>query len=72
MTIQEIHKALSEGKTVNWSNGLYYLHYVYAEPTNEYAKPTFKDGKAIRITCSSNYFGALATESCLKACFITE
>jgi hypothetical protein len=72
MTIQEIHEALESGKTVNWVNGLYELHYVNASEENEYAKPTFKNGKAIRVTCVTNYFGSLLREEEFHKCFIKE
>lgn len=70
MNIEEIHEALESGKTVNWGNSLYELHYVDASEENKYAKPTFKNGKAIRITCITNYFGSLLSESEFNKCFI--
>ena len=70
MDIQEIHKALKEGKTVNWHNSLYELHYVNCEPENEYGKLSYLNGKAIRVTCIDNGFGSLISESCLKKCMI--
>lgn len=72
MTIQQIHDALSNGKTVHWENSLYHLHYVDCKEDNEYGKLSYKEGKAIRVTCTSNYFGSLISESCLKKCFIKE
>ena len=72
MTIEEIHRALSEGKTIHWVNKLYYLHYVSCESDNESAKLSYIDGKGIRVTCLSNYFGSLITEGCLSKCYIAE
>ena len=70
MSIKEIHQALSEGKTVNWSNGLYELHYVECESDNPYGKLSYTEGKAIRVTCTSNSFGSLLCENQLNECFI--
>jgi hypothetical protein len=70
MTIEKIHEALESGKTVNWVNPLYELRYVNESEENEYTKPTLKNGKAIRITCVTNYFGSLLRESEFNKCFI--
>jgi len=70
MTIQEIHTALENGKTVNWENSLYELKYVDCDENNPYGKVSFKNGKAIRITCVSNWFGSLMTENDIEKCYI--
>ncbi len=72
MSIQEIHEALESGKTVNWKNPLYELKYIKADASNKYAKPSYKDGKAIRITCTANYFGSLISEEEFQNCFIKQ
>ena len=69
MSIKEIHTELENGKTVNWENSLYELKYVDCEESNPYGKFSFKNGKAIRITCISNWFGSLMTENDLKKCY---
>ena len=70
MTIQEIHTALEKGKTVNWENSLYELKYVDCDENNPYGKVSFKNGKSIRITCVSNWFGSLMTEKDIEKCYI--
>ena len=70
MNIEQIHQALEEGKVVNWQNSLYELEYVPCESENPSGKLSFKGGKAIRVTCTQNYFGSLITESCLENCYI--
>ena len=72
MTIEQIHNHLQSGSTIHWANPLYYLHYVEAKESNPSAKFSFKEGKAIRITCRNNGFGSLMTESCLERCFLSE
>jgi plastocyanin len=71
MTIEQIHTHLQSGKTIHWENSLYHLHYVEAKEDNKSAKLSYKEGKAIRITCKNNGFGSLITESCLEKCFVT-
>ena len=72
MTLQEIYSAIDSGKTVHWENSLYEVHPVDAEPDNKYAAVSYREGKALRITCTSNYFGSLITERCFEKCFIKE
>ena len=70
MTIKEIHKSIEEGKRVYWENALYELKYVNCEENNPSGKFSFKNGKAIRITCTSNGFGSLIGEKDLNNCYL--
>ena len=70
MTINEIHTALEQGKKVNWENGLYELNYVPCDSENRYGKPTYKDGKAIRVSCVLNSFGSLLAADEIGKCFL--
>jgi len=62
ISIQQIHEALDKGKDVQWENELYKVHEVKSE-LNNYSKLSYRDGKALRVTCKSNYFGSLISES---------
>lgn len=69
-TLDDIRAALDAGKTVYWSNKAYTAHYVDASANhNPYS---VKDGKAIRVSCTSNYFGSLISESDIYNCFVVE
>lgn len=72
MTIEQVHEALAQGKSVHWENEAYHLHYIDCEAENKYNKLSYKDGKAIRVTCTRNYFGGLIEECDLQKCFIKE
>lgn len=70
MSIDQIHDALEKGHAVNWMSSLYELCYVECEKVNKYSKPSYKNGKAIRVSCITNYFGGLIHESEFKNCFL--
>jgi hypothetical protein len=70
MSIEQIHLALEQGHKVNWVNSLYELAYVRCEDKNPYGKASYKKGKAIRVSCITNYFGSLIHESEFKNCFL--
>jgi hypothetical protein len=70
MSIDQIHDALEKGHAVNWFNPLYELQYVKCEESNKYGKASYKNGKAIRVSCVENYFGGLIHESEFKNCFL--
>ena len=70
MSIEQIHEALAQDQKVNWMNSLYELAYVKCEEKNPYGKASYKDGKAIRVSCVENYFGSLIHESEFKNCFL--
>jgi len=70
MSIEQIHLALEQGHKVNWMNSLYELSYVKCEDKNPYGKASYKNGKAIRVSCITNYFGSLIHESEFKNCFL--
>ena len=70
MSIEQIHLALEQGHKVNWVNSLYELAYVKCEEKNLYGKPSYKNGKAVRVFCVENYFGSLIHESEFKNCFL--
>ena len=70
MSIDQIHEALAQDQKVNWMNSLYELAYVKCEESNKYGKASYKNGKAIRVFCVSNYFGSLLAASDLDKCFI--
>ena len=70
MSIEKIHSALENGIKVNWLNPLYELQYVKCEESNKYGKASYKNGKAIRVFCVSNYFGSLIHKSEFKNCFL--
>jgi len=72
MTLDEIYQAIDSGKVVHWENSLYELKPVKAEAGNKYAAPSYREGKALRITCKSNGFGSLITEKCFEKCFIKQ
>jgi hypothetical protein len=72
MTKEQIWDAIDNGIEVNWENGLYYVHPVSVEPSNQYADVSRRGQEALRITCKSNYFGGLMTERCFDKCFIKE
>lgn len=72
MTINEIHNALEQGKKVNWENGLYELAYVPCEENNRYGKSTYRNGKAIRVSCILNSFGSLLAADEIEKCFLKE
>ena len=67
-TLNDIRDALDRGLEVCWGNESYEVHYVdQFEHCNDYS---LKDGKLIRITCKSNYFGSLINESDIGSCFL--
>ena len=70
MNIQEIHTALEQGKKVNWENALYELAYVPCDSANRYGKPTYRNGKAIRVSCVLNSFGSLLAAEEIGKCFL--
>jgi hypothetical protein len=70
MTINEIHTALEQGQKVNWENGLYELAYVPCEENNRYGKATYRNGKAIRVSCVLNSFGNLLAAKEIEKCFL--
>ena len=70
MTINEIHNALEQGQKVNWENGLYELAYVPCEENNRYGKSTYRNGKAIRVSCVLNSFGSLLAADEIEKCFL--
>jgi hypothetical protein len=70
MSIEQIHLALENGMKVNWFNSLYELQYVNCEESNTYGKASYKNGKAIRVSCIANCFGSLLSASDLEKCFI--
>lgn len=72
MTIEQIHIALEKGKKVNWENDLYELNYVPCDSANPYGKSTYKDGKAIRVSCIVNSFGSLMAAEGAAKCFVKE
>ena len=72
MNIEEIHTALEQGKKVNWENGLYELAYVPCDSENRYGKSTYRNGKAIRVSCVLNSFGSLLPADEAGKCFLKE
>lgn len=70
MSIEQIHEALEQGKTIHWVNYLYSLEYVSCDAKNPSGTLSFKNNKAIRVTCTNNGFGSLITKSCLDKCYI--
>ena len=69
MNMSEIWDAIDNGKTVNWHNHLYELQVVDNNETI-YSQPSARGEEAIRITCTSNGFGAYMAGSEIKDCFI--
>lgn len=66
-SLDEIRTDLDKGIEIFWSNESYHLHYVEAR---EHSTPfSVKDGKAIRVTCKSNYFGSLIEANEIPVCF---
>ena len=72
MTITEIHIALERGKKVNWENSMYELAYVPCDSANPYGKPTYRNGRAIRVSCIANGFGSLLAAEGAAKCFVKE
>ena len=71
ITIKKIWNAIKAGKTVCWQNESYEVHPVESDQ-NKYSSLSFKDGKALRITCVENYFGSLIEKNELSHCFILD
>lgn len=71
MTIDKIYELLSQGKKVYWVNKAYIVHIV-DDPCPEKNMFSHRDGKMLRVTCESNYFGSRITEKCLGSVFIEE
>lgn len=72
MTIDESHTALENGKRVNWANDLYELNYVECDEKNPYGKPSYKNGKAIRVACVTNWFGSLLGPKEIEKCYLKQ
>lgn len=73
MKIEQIWKALDSDKEVNWNHDGYEVHAVsYSRGINKFSALSYRDGKALRITCKSNGFGSLIQSSDLSSCFIKE
>jgi hypothetical protein len=72
MTIEQIHTALEQGHKVNWENSMYELAYVPCEADNRYGTPTYRNGRAIRVSCIANGFGSLLAAEGAAKCFIKE
>lgn len=73
MTIEQVWKAVEEGKTVTFKDNSSYK--VYVEPAQrEYHLNhfTFKNDKVLSIRCISNYFGSIMDEKELKDLKIEE
>ena len=69
--IGQIWKALDAGKTVCWSNRLYEIE-VVSNNNTESSAVSARGDEALRITCTSNGFGAYITESEIESCYIKE
>jgi hypothetical protein len=66
----EIRTDLDNGIEIFWVNTSYKVHYIIA---GENCTPfTVKDGKAIRVSCISNYFGSVLNEEEIGRCFSKE
>ncbi len=73
MTIEQIWNAINDGLEVNWGHGGYYVHAIdYDRGLNESSSLSLRDGKALRVTCKSNYFGSLISECDLSKCYINK
>lgn len=67
-TIAEIWDAIDRGTKVYCSSTTYEI--IPVDSTlNKYSELSFRDGKALRVTCVSNYFGSLIGERDLSHCF---
>lgn len=67
-TIDQVWDAIESGQEVFWSNESYHLTVEDAQDYN----PDFtkRNGKVLRVTCISNYFGSLLCENELSNLFI--
>ena len=72
MTMQEIHAALENDKTIHWTNSAYKVSltpvrasYIEHDTNHE----THLNGNMLEITCIDNGFGGLAELSELKECY---
>ena len=76
MTVNEIHSALKEGKTVNWENSAYEVRRSLkrngALGEFDINHPTYLDGTVLTIVCTDNGFGGYADMDELKDCYIRE
>lgn len=71
-TIQDVWSAVDKGLPVYWSNDAYQLTIEDAKVGTSECREywlnhfTFRDGKLLRVTCTSNWFGSLLNESDLS------
>ena len=72
VTVREIWAAIDAGKKVYWSSELYEVLVVESD-LNECSEFSFRNGKALRPTHMSNWFGSLLRgKRDLNKCYITD
>lgn len=69
-TIEQVWKAIDEGKTIYWSSSAYTLTIEPSSPN--FDKFSERNNKVLRVTCTANYFGSLLRENDLSNLYIKE
>ena len=75
MTLNEVWGAIDLGKTIYWGNKSYKItvedsNLDWRKENNLNVPFSNRDGKCLKITCISNYFGSLLNESELSSLFL--
>jgi hypothetical protein len=69
-TFDDVWNALDAGQTVYWYNTSYKITIEPCQKTTN--RETERNGKVLRVTCVSNYFGSLLKECELSNLFIED
>lgn len=77
MNLEEVWNAIDAGQTVCWNSATYEVLVVDSmldwRKEQRFEVPfSNRDGKSLRVTCVSNYFGSLLSEADLNQLFIKE
>ena len=70
LTIEQIWKAIEQGKTVIWCHEGYEVHPVSYDDDDFKTRFSYKNGYALRVTYISNWFGSLIDKRELGKCKI--